>query len=349
MIHPTKYEDEYSSKGRLRELKTYILESDEVFPSRLQAPEIECEVIDTGLENMKILQARPKGGGAHEFFLDASDKRFLLLHTNDKSEDTNKVIETLTKEHHHAFDNTWFYSDMLKRLASETGNVFKGLGVSYSDEFLRSEEDDSLDVEDLNLSISGSLAEEMRQLVEDKPNIKRASAYNKVRIMRGTGRSLFDHVQTDIYNTGYFAVKRGKSVQDHLQLVDICRQGYAKTVNDVENLRIGIKEVKDRTLIEGKSFDFEFPNKIENLNVFIEKMFNSAAPFKLWGLKSKIYDDYFKIMAVDLHTGSPIDFEIANDLMRVYLFKENCGNTILRLFTNLQRHYDAYTTCPQLN
>lgn len=348
IIYPPKYDDDYPTKGRLRELKTYILESNEGFPA-IHSSDLSCEITDTGLNNMKILRATPTNGGSYEFFLDTTDDRFFVLHTNDKSEDSNRIIETLTKDHHHSFDHTWFYSNMLERLAKKSGNTFKGFGVSYSDKFLRSSEDEDADIEDLNLSISGSLAEELQQLIEKEPNIDRTMAYNKIRILRGSKGSLFNSVQDDIHNTGYFAVKRGKSVQDHLQLVDISKNEYSETIQDVENHRIGVRQVEDRTLVEGKSFDFEFPNKIENINLFIERMFNSAMPFKLWGIKSKIYSDYFKVMAVDLHTGSPIDFEIAEDMMRVYLFKGNCGNTILRLFTNLQMYYDANTVCPQLN
>lgn len=349
IIYPPKYDDEESpSKGRLRELKTYILESNEGFPLKIQSDEINYDLFDTGLEKMKILRTS-QNGRTHEFFLDTSDERFFVLHTNDKSEDTNRIIETLAKDYHHSFDHTWFYSNMLKRLAKSSGNFFKGFGVSYSDKFLRSNEEEDTEIEDLNLSISGSLAKEMQDLVETKPNIQRTIAYNKIRILRGSKGSFFNSVQDDIHNTGYFAVKRGKSVQDHLQLVDISKDEYSQTVQDVEDQRIGVKQIEDRTLMEGKSFDFEFPNKIKNLNLFIERMFNSAMPFKLWGMKSKIYEDYFKIMAVDLHTGSPMDFEIADDMMRAYLFKGNCGNTILRLFTNLQMYYDSNTTCAQLN
>lgn len=348
IIHPPKYDDDNPSKGRLRELKTYILESNEGF-STFSSDDVSCEVVNTGLDNMKILRATPAVGNSCDFFLDITDNRFLVLHTNDKSEDTNRIVETLTKDHHHTFDHTWFHSNMLERLANISGNTFKGFGVSYSNRFLRANEDENAEIEDLNLSISGSLAKEMQQLIATKPSIERTIAYNKIRILRGSKNSLLDSVQDDIHNTGYFAVKRGKSVQDHLQLVDMCKDEYSETIRDVENHRIGVRQVEDRTLVEGKSFDFEFPNKIENLNLFIERMFNSATPFKLWGIKSKIYTDYFKVMAVDLHTGSPMDFEIADDMMRVYLFKGNCGNTILRLFTNLQMYYDANTVCPQLN
>jgi len=351
VINPPKYdEDESPTRGRLRELKTYILESNEGFPSQVITDELVCDVINTGLDKMKILRTTAKNNGTlSEFYLDTSDPRFYVLHTNERSEDSNRIIETLTKDMNHTFDHTWFYSDMLKRLSHKQGNVFKGFGVNYSDKFLRSGEDEDTEIEDLTLSISGSLAEEMQHLVESKPDIERTIAYNKVRVLRGSRNSVLDSVQDDVHNIGYFAVKRGKSVQDHLQLVDIAQNEYEETITHVEDQRIGFKTIGDRTLVEGKSFDFEFPNRIENLTLFIERMFNSAMPFKLWGIKSKIYDDYFKIMAVDLHTGSPMDFEISADMMRVYLFKGNCGNTILRLFTNLQLYYDSNTTCKQLS
>lgn len=54
-------------------------------------------------------------------------------------------------------------------------------------------------------------------------------------------------------------------------------------------------------------------------------------------------------MAIDLHTGSPVDFEIVSDTMRVYLDQGNCGSTILRLLTNLQMHHDAKDTCDQVD
>ena len=75
IISPSKYDD-YSSKGRFQKLKTYILESHDGFQSHLKIDDISCKVLDTGLEDMKILQASIKNDGLHEFFLDVSDDRF---------------------------------------------------------------------------------------------------------------------------------------------------------------------------------------------------------------------------------------------------------------------------------
>lgn len=343
---PPKYDDEYLSCTW--QLKTYILESNKEIPSHLNTDKISCKVISTGLEHMKILQVSLENGDSHEFFLDVSDDRFFVLHTRDKSENADRIIESLVKSPKYAFDHVWFYSDLLKRFADKPGNSFKGFGVSYSNKLFKPKQNEDSDIEDLTLNISGSLVEKMTHLVENEPRIKRAAAYNKIRIMRGQGYSTFDFIQDDIYSTGCFVVKCGKSIQDHLHLVDICKKEYSETINKVENIRIGTRAESDKTLVEGQSFDFEFSHKIKDLDVFVEKMFNSATPFKLWGLKSKIHDGYLRISAVDLHTGSPMDFEIADDLMRVYLFKGNCGNTILRLFSNLQMYYDSDTRCEQL-
>ena len=120
-------------------------------------------------------------------------------------------------------------------------------------------------------------------------------------------------------------------------------------MSSIEDQRIGLKTIKGKTLLVGKSFDFIFSNPIENIDIFLQRLFNCTSPFWLWGIKTKIHDDYFKVYGVDLHTGSPMDFEIAKDIMRVYIFKGNYPNPILRLSTNLRLYFDSKIKCDQLN
>jgi len=192
------------------------------------------------------------------------------------------------------------------------------------------------------------MAEDMEEMVRRHPRISSACAHNMVRIMRGTAPSARDYVQDEIHHDGHFALKRGKSIDDHLALIEMCREEYSKTVRDVESLRIGTKLADGKTLFDGRPFDFAFNAEIEDLDLFVSKMFNSSAPFNLWGIKSKISAGYFGVLAIDLHTGSPIDFEISGDMMRVYLDQGSCGNTVLRLLTNLQMHHDAKDACDQV-
>ena len=260
-----------------------------------------------------------------------------------------RIIEKMTRDMHHAFDHAWFYSSMLKRIVGMDGNSFRGFGVSYSDRCLRSAESDDTDSDDLKLIISGSMAEDMKKIVQQHPRISSACAHSMVRIMRGTASSAENYVQDEIHYDGHFALKRGKSIDNHLALIEMCREEYSKTIRKVESLRIGTKLAHGRTLFDGRPFDFAFNSEIGDLELFVSKMFNSSAPFNLWGIKSRISADYFGVLAIDLHTGSPVDFEIVSDTMRVYLDQGNCGSTILRLLTNLQMHHDAKDTCDQVD
>lgn len=340
-------DDDEEPRGRPPELKAYMLESEGGFPPSFHSDGITGEVQSTGLDGIKILRVF-QNGAVLEFFLDTSDPRFFVLHTNEKSEDVGPIIRTLTKDRRYTFDNTWFHSDMLYNFTKKEGNTFNGFGVKYdNDTFLSDDNGGDADIDDLRIIINGSLAHRVLDIVDDEPGIKKTIAFNKVRIWRGQD-SPSDSIQDDVTYNGYLSVKRGKSVQDHLHLVDVCRDDYSRMVERVEDSSIGVREVEGRTLVEGKSFDFEFGNPIEDLDLFIERMFNSTEPFKLWGLKSKVHDGYFKITAVDLHAGAPISFDIADNLMRAYLFKGNCGNTILRLLTNLQIHYDSRVACKQI-
>lgn len=48
-----------------------------------------------------------------------------------------------------------------------------------------------------------------------------------------------------------------------------------------------------------------------------------------------------RVHAVDLHVGRRLVVEIGNDFLRVYLPTEACGNSLLRLYTNLQHTFDS--------
>ncbi len=349
MIVPPKNDGGHTHKGRQRELKTYMLESNEGFPSRLESDGMLCEVEDTGLDRMKILRVR-RGEAATEFFLDMEDERFLRLHTNARAEDADMIVDALTRDGNHAFDNVWFHSAMLKRLADRPGNSFKSFGASYSSRVFRPGEGKGEQevADDLSLSNNGSPAKKTQGAVESRRHVRRTAARGGARGMRGSWTDPHDPAQDGMRGAGYFAAKRGKSVRDHLRLVDACKDEYSRTIADIESLRIGTSEVGGKMLAEGRPFDFVFPDGIEDHDLFIDRVFNSDMPFKLWGMKSVVRKGYYKILAVDLHTGSPMDFEIAKDFMRVYIFKGGCGNTLLRILTNLQLRHDANTTCDQI-
>ena len=346
MVNPPK-DDE--GAGRMRSLKSYIIESDGAIPREFTTKRMCFEVSNTGLEKIKILKCTDdESKKTSEMFLDIHDKRFLILHTNELSETMSKITDEIISYSRHGFDCTWFHSMFLKQLTKKDGNIYKGFRTKYTDEYIDDDNGSIRDSRDLELSVSGSWLDELQNLIEGSHTIKNHIAYNRVRIMRGNNKSLESSIQDEIHYDGYFSVKGGRSVQNHLHLIDMAREDYAQIIKEIEDDRFGLVEINDRTLVEGKPFVFEFPTKIDDLESLLAILFNSRKPFRMWGIKTQIKEDYFRVMAVDLHTGSPMDFEIASDMIRVYLPKDSCGNTILRLLTNLQTHIISNITCPRV-
>ena len=321
--------------GALRGLKTYVLESDRDFPRRFGSSCMQCEVEDTGLDAVKILRAR-RCGAATEFFLDMEDRRFPLLHTNGRSGDTDGIVGELAGDDFHTFDNIWLHSAMLERLARMPGNSSVGLGAPRRGGLLQAE------------GGNGAAAGGQDQGAADAGPRADAAARGGARIARGSGADPRGFVQDDVRSNGRFAVRRGESVREHLRLIDMCRKEYAGAVAAVEKRRIGVDKRDGVMRVVGGQFDFQFGRSIEDLDAFISWMFSSTPPFMMWGTKFAIRENYFGVIAADLHAGARMHFDIAPDLMRVYLYMRGCGNTVLRLLTNLQLHHDAGTTCRQI-
>lgn len=192
MIEAPGPDDEGAQPGRTRDLKSYILEADGGFPSQFDASGLQCRVKDTDLDYIKILSVQ-KRGSACEFFLDKRDPRFLVPHTNERSDRASDIMEKLAHDQRHAFDHAWLHSDMLRSITGMPGNDFMGFGVSYSDWHLGSEESDCASIESLNLSMSGSAASEMQKMVLENPRLSGACAHNMVRVMRGDASSTRGH------------------------------------------------------------------------------------------------------------------------------------------------------------
>ena len=93
--------------------------------------------------------------------------------------------------------------------------------------------------------------------------------------------------------------------------------------------------------MEGAPLTIVLSKRIDELDYFLNGLFSSKKPFRLWGLRKPLEPDYVKVCAIDLHNGDKIDFEITPEWLRIYLPAKACGNTVLRLITNIQRYYDS--------
>ena len=348
-VTPPKRESGEYRRGHPRELKSYVLETNSGCKRGGCKGGAKWSVSDTGVSKLKILRI-DDGGGGREAFLDTTDDRFYVLHTNEKSETAAKIVDMLTDGRPHSFDRMWMHHGIFEAILKKAGNSLRGFGIVYSDELNRKAGDDGSDstTKDLTLTINGSMAHAAEQALRNAECLGSAIAYNKLRIMRGEAGTS-DCACDDVTNAGYFAMKHGRSILDHLDLVRISKDVYSGVVDGIEEYRLGSRQVNGKHIVRGKTLDFTFKNPIPDLPLFISRVFSTAKPFKLWGLESKLDDGYFDVLGIDLHSGGSMNFEVARDFMRVYLSEGSCGSTVLRLLTNLQLYYGRGVACERVD
>jgi hypothetical protein len=327
MIAPPKMDvtDSGETRGHPTLLKSYLLETNAPLLQSYLFDHTLGIIEDTGLDAIKILtmQTQPDSQKSYEaqFYLDVSDNRFLVLHTNYRAEETHPFVEKFVTSGKYEFDNAWLSTNSMKRLAESSGNKGYGFQVDYEDYFDRKEDaDDITPQDDFRLDTTGAISNKALSLLKLDPLVRREITYD-----------------------GRFSVIKGKSVDDHIVLVDSMKSDYVRQVKEVESRSIH-GNTKSR-IIEGAAFDFEFERDVIDWNRYLGIMFNAKSPFRLWGIKSKVSEKAFRVLAVDMHTGHPVDFEITDHLIRAYLPSGSCGNVILRFFVNLQRYFDSEISC----
>ncbi len=350
MIAPPKPEvtDTDENRGRPTLLKSYLIETNSSLIPGYVFDHTVAEIESTGLDTIKILTMRTQLDSqkavAAQFYMDISHERFPVLYTNYRAEETHTFVEKLTESKNYQFDNAWLSTDTLKRLAAGAGNKHYGFQVDYEDIFDKSDDADEITPqEDFRLETTGTISNKALRLLQQDPLVKRTMGYERITIARGTrGRGVLEEMTFN----GRFSVVKGKSVDDHVILVDTLKAEYVRQVKEIESRQI-YGNAETRT-VEGTAFDLEFERKVDDWNHYLEVIFNAKAPFRLWGIRSSISDKVFRVLAVDMHTGHPVDFEVSDQMIRVYLPRGSCGNVVLRLFVNLQRYFDSEIRCSAL-
>jgi len=328
------------TRGRLTELKTYILECNEVFRAG-RGDRFSWEVEDTGVDTIKILNVKRNGTAPTlQFYMDMTDRRFLLLHTDELAEKANDAVEGLVGEYQHRFDHTWFHSDLLKKWARGLDGGFSGYAINYGG--VLHGKDDTLKME-----VSGTNAKKLYDALPDLRDTDRLLSHEAIEMRKGPKKPIGAFVEERIANMGYFSIKHGKSIANHLDIVSDCKNEYKEMITNVEKCRMRTSSQNGYDVFEGRPLAITYPT-VNNLARFVDTMFNAKKPFKLWGIKLLRKEGQYSVPAVDLHEGSAINFEITPYMMRIYLEPGSCGNTIMRLITNLQTHYSAQTKCSDL-
>lgn len=273
-------------------------------------------------------------------YLDYSNPRFWILHSTASSNTLKYIIDRMTKSGPEV-DRVWIPSEMLD-LLSKFGS-FRGLGLDFDRSWLASnEEDDSPSIDSLKMQLWGNKARDVLDLLERQDAFPDVTTLSKITIKYYLSDKSREEFSLDSIKYNGKITSRGTSFQCHITLVTKLLNDYAFNVTNMEkNYAIKYHTHNGQTVLNGEPLNFILNKGIENLEVFCNRLFSCGDPFRLWGIPIKIGPEFYRIRAVDLHVGSPIDFEISPEFIRVYLPEGSCGNSVIRLYTNFQHCFDS--------
>ena len=349
-------------------LKTYLVEAhipdpshdtvhealEGIFDARRMGERGNSEVVETDepfFFNV-IVQRR---GEESTFYIDASDHRFWILHSIDKSTPTDTILRRVVGIDNR-LDFAWLPMQLLESL-THLGS-FRGLGLDYDRRQIPDVDFNlpNAPVEYLKMQLWGNRAADILRTLRDQAIFAGSTTLSKVKVKHWLDRQRDENLFSldDVKYDGKITA-RGTSFQSHLGLVTTVYRSYAAKIQEFErHYAIGYTVRNgSRLKVDGEPLNIRFGQPIADLGIFVDSIFSASHPFRLWGVPTKVRHDYVRVAAVDLHVSQRVNFEITPNFMRIYLPQGSCGNTIARLYTNLQHYYDSlvrvYSGSAELN
>ncbi len=274
--------------------------------------------------------------GALAGYLDIANPRLWILHSIGAALEMNDNVRNMTEKDNSMIDLPWLSSNSLERIGA-FGKTSAGFSLRYRNRFLETGAES--DVEDMTMRFWGSAALELIDQLKKNKRIEGGLSLNGIGLIHEFENG---YVKEQVSSSGRIMAMRGDSIDSHFSVLSKVQTYYQNLLNVLESeYRFSYKPLPHGVAFSGEALKIVFQRRIGNLRDFIDNMFSTIQPFRLWGVTKELEPDRMKVKAVDLHSGGRIDFEIEPTQMTIYLQAETCANVVARLFTNLQSTFDA--------
>jgi len=275
------------------------------------------------------------------FYLEASNSRFWKLTTAGNTEDVKWITMNWIKSSP-LLDSIWLSLEQMEGIAENKAVRFRQMSLDYDQRIWNNPSmTEDFDVEYLKMQLSSGMSKDVLELLRTSDRFKNAIDLSKVTVkyrIPSNGEFSNDRIK-------YFGkiTTSGNSFDAHNILInEIVLKPYISAVRKLEkDFSLHIDETCKTGVIEGEPIEIKFSREIKVLEPFVDKVFSGTEPFRLVGLPIRVMEGYYRVRATDLHMETRVDFEIMPDLIRIYLFPTSCGNSVMRFFTNFQRHWDS--------
>lgn len=330
-------------------LKSYLIEADRESLSEefTEGEDLNIRIQPTEDQGFLHLEAHGYSkDGPTQLFLDELDDRFWVIHTVGNRDATDAVVEDLIFPRFTQMDRPWLPNEFLEMIGNQPENTFRRFSLKFEDEFDRSENGELPDVGGLSMQLWGNNASTVLKTLRENEDLRRSTPLSTVGIKREiNGEAVIDDIT---YYSKFTA--RGDSVDGHFKQVYDLKNNYSELLHRIEE-EYSIKHQVDEQggYVEGTPLLIAFDREIEDLEEFMDELFSSKKPFRLWGVRNQLEEEYYRISSVDLHTGDKLNLEVCPEWVRIYLPEDSCGNVILRLYTNIQHYFDSEAQLEEVN
>jgi hypothetical protein len=257
-------------------------------------------------------------------------RAYSISHANSLDEIMNRIIDS--KIH---IDRIWLWSNLLESI--QNNNESKGFRFEHNRSYFQQE----TNFEPFTLKVSGNQEDSKRlwDLMRSNKELSSLSSLANIRIKYSKPSSQEEFSIETLYYYGKFTTN-GTSFSAHQTIVNNIQDEYSNKVYQIERDYI-ISTTENNCYVDGTPVVFDLSDsRIQDIDFFCDTVFSGKIPFKLWGVPRASPNGQGRdLLAVDLHNGAKIFFEIYPDIICMYLSKGACGNTAIRFYTNLQRNF----------
>ena len=323
----------------ISKVKSYLIESN----SRIEDIEFSKlvrveELDDKNLYGMTVKNQNQKK--PIKLFADTTDARFWTVYSFDKSQESDSRISHIVNHSFNRLDYLWFSNEFLTRIR-EMGSL-KEISASFHDEI--SEEREDISSPDYSLRIWGQSGSEVYNIIKEHPSFRNSSTLTGLEV-RFSRDIEYNHGEREFYVDervnfdGKISVK-GTKAELHFDFLQQIKSSYQDLISQIESNQLHIESADGRLHLHGNSFEFEFSRTIQDYSRFVKSLLGSSS-LRIAGVANRISRNHHIIPAIDLHNGDRVDIEVFGNKIFVNLWEGACGNTVLRMITNLQQVFDS--------
>jgi len=269
-----------------------------------------------------------------------TDRRFWLAFSISKTPLLDRWLHSAVMNNPQ-IDFVWFWPRFLENI--QRRGEPRGFGLDYDyrkfQKKLQFENDE--DTSYLKMQIwGGRKTAHLYELLRKDSSLGDKVVLSKVRFKEWANDSSDSFALQDVKYNGKFTA-RGTDLSTHLSALTDIRRKYREKIESIEDkCRLRWSKSKANGLKLSGSAIYFIPQGFQlPVHQFCNVVLDGTLPFRLLGFITHASHDSAAAQVVDLHTGGELSFEIYPDMLVVYLQQGTCGNTLVRLYTNLQHYY----------